>query len=151
MHVGWLFGISSINSINPQCINILIKPQCSKYHVRKCLSTPNILQNHLQKGLEHKGRSIKYQPGWQKDIISLPQLGGYDMYIAPTETVCASDGKHAFPRRLFLSPKYKWHLNDKTCAFFCKVQLPFCLILTLSFFPTGMTSYWQHWTHKERK
>ena len=30
-------------------------PLCSKYPLRRCLGTQNPLQNHLQKGLEHRG------------------------------------------------------------------------------------------------
>ena len=158
MHVGWLFGISSINSINPQCINIL-SPSAPNPPLRKCLSTPNTLtfttcrrdwsirEDQLNTNLV--GKKTLYHYGNLVGMICL--LHQPKQYARKMIKSKSHEKKHAFPWSLFLSPKYKWHLNDKTCVFFCKVQLPFCLILTLSFLPTGMISYWQHCTQKERK
>ena len=45
-----------------QFLALWMMPWCSKYPVRRCSGTQNPLQNHLQKGLEHKG--------WKKVMVT---------------------------------------------------------------------------------
>ena len=63
---------------------MLTYPQCSKCPVRRCLGTQNLLQNHLRKGLEHKGIVICPDPlfpgtprrnGFQ--TVGLSMVGNY--------------------------------------------------------------------------
>ena len=49
--VPWILcGLHLSNPTNPSA------PNTSKYHIRRVLGTQHPLQNHLQKGLEHKGK-----------------------------------------------------------------------------------------------
>ena len=47
---GWASHLKNVNQNGNH-----LPPLVSKYPVRRCLGTQNPLQNHLQKGLEHKG------------------------------------------------------------------------------------------------
>ena len=42
-------------------MDFLFNPKCSKYPGRRCLGTKKKMQNHLQKGLEHKGHRFFWE------------------------------------------------------------------------------------------
>ena len=71
---------------HPQGLGIVYS-KCSKYTVRRCLGTQSSLQNHLQKGLEHKGtyNLLEYICGilWERKSFKLGWLGSHSVRNDP--------------------------------------------------------------------